>query len=160
MPTPLFHLRDIDTDLLQRERARALALVQHALPTASIAEVGSTAVPGVLGKQDLDFVAKVPAPRFDAARTALDAAFARNPDQISTPEYQGYTIESPLDIAIQLIIAGGPHDNFDRFAQALRANPDLRTAYNSLKAAWHGRPMGEYRAAKAAFIQSVLRKPT
>ncbi len=62
-----------------------------------------------------------------------------------------------MDVAVQLIVAGGEHDSFVEFADALRADGALVERYNALKQSWDGRPMEEYRAAKAEFIEAVLK---
>lgn len=151
----LFHIRDLDSST-QGERDRALSRIRQVIPFASVMEVGSTAVEGVLGKQDLDFVARVPRERFGEARNILDVHFQRNDRQLSNAEYQGYLVHSPVDVAVQLIVAGGQYDNFEEFVRLLHASVDLRNAYNSLKLAWDGRPMEDYRAAKRAFILTAL----
>ncbi len=152
----MFRIAAIDQAVLRRECDRALALVRAAVPQAEVREVGSTAIPGVLGKQDIDLLVRVPEHQFEATRASLDAAFSRNPNQISNARYQGYAVLSELDVAIQLTINGCEYDSFVQFLDALRAEPELIERYNALKRSWDGRPMSEYRAAKAAFIDEVL----
>lgn len=152
----VFQIRDLDGRTLRDESERILRLIQDVVPYASIMEVGSTAVEGVTGKQDIDFAVRVPLGRFAETRSALDRHFERNDRQLSNSEYQGYLVRSPLDVAIQLIVAKGQHDNFERFLRLLSSDRELRTAYNHLKSAWHGRPMESYRVAKQAFIDSAL----
>jgi GrpB-like predicted nucleotidyltransferase (UPF0157 family) len=120
-------------------------------------EVGSTALAGVVGKQDLDFVVRVPSSRFEHSRIALDAQFPRNQRQLCEHGFQGYCVPSQLEAAIQLIVAGSQHDNFERFLNCLTASTELRQAYNALKIAFDGRPMHEYRLAKSAFIEAALK---
>ncbi|MCB9760494.1 MAG: GrpB family protein [Alphaproteobacteria bacterium] len=151
-----FLILDIDPALLDAERARVIPALRAALPHAEVFEVGSTAIPGVIGKGDLDILARAPLERFDETRAALDALHPRNPDQLSNAQYQGYAVDSPLDVAIQLTVTGGAYDDFEPFLEALRADPSLIEAYNTLKRRWHGRPMDDYRAAKRAFIEAVL----
>ena len=152
----LFLLSDVDPGLLAAERDRVLADLRLAVPEAEIFEVGSTAVAGVIGKGDLDLLVRAEAGRFDAVRGQLDAILARNPDQLSSEIYQGYRVDSPLDVAVQLTATGCSHDNFLAFLDALRADEGLVARYNDLKRAWHGRPMEAYRRAKGEFIRAVL----
>jgi glycine/D-amino acid oxidase-like deaminating enzyme/GrpB-like predicted nucleotidyltransferase (UPF0157 family) len=143
-------LPTVRDDLVQR--------VQNAVGSlgAEVVEVGSTAVDGVVGKGDLDLLVRAPADRFEAVRTALDALLPRNPDQLSTDIYQGYTDPAaPIDAAVQLTVRDGPHDDFLPFLEALQ-HPRTRAQYNALKRAWNGRPMDAYRTAKSAFIAGVL----
>lgn len=155
-PPDRFHLAEPDPAALRAEAARVLAWIRAVVPAADVREVGSTAVPGVIGKGDLDVLVRVPEPDFAATRAALDAVFPRNPAQFSDARYQGYTVPSAMDVAIQLTVTGGPYDSFVAFLDALAASPGRVAAYNALKRAWDGRPMAEYRAAKAAFIEAVL----
>ncbi|MEQ1565290.1 MAG: GrpB family protein [Myxococcota bacterium] len=150
----VLQLRVVDTG---PEARRVLGLIEGVLPGVDACEVGSTAVPGVIGKGDLDLVVRVPADTFAAARASLDALFPRNPEQLSNQQYQGYVVPSDHDVAIQLTVLDGPYDTFHSFLDALRADAGLVSSYNDLKRAYVGRPMAEYRAAKAAFVEQVVR---
>lgn len=142
---------------LDEERDRVLAAVLAVVPReAEVFEVGSTAVPGVVGKQDIDLLVRAPLHAFARTRQALDAAFSRDPGQLSNEQYQGYRVTSPHDVAIQCTVKAGPHDTFLEFLEALRGSPELVDAYNALKMQWHGRDMDAYRGAKSAFIQAAL----
>ena len=155
----LFVVRELPEAELREEVRRVLALVHEVLPaSAEVREVGSTAVPGVIGKGDIDLLARAPKEHFDALRAALDARFERNPDQLSNAQYQGYRVLSTLDVAIQATVQGGPYDDFVEFLDALSSDPSEVRAYNALKRAWNGLPMSDYRLAKSAFIRRVLER--
>jgi GrpB-like predicted nucleotidyltransferase (UPF0157 family) len=153
--TDLFLVADPDPRLAS-ERERALALLRGAVPEAEVFEVGSTAVEGVIGKGDLDFLVRVGPAAFPGLLQKLDAVLARNPNQLSNDAYQGYVVPSPLDVAVQATVKGGPYDDFLAFLDALRGDPALVDEYNALKREWHGRPMDAYREAKGAFVRRVL----
>ena len=55
-----FRINSIDPEALDAERHRVLALLAARVPSEYVHEVGSTAVAGVVGKQDLDFLVLVP----------------------------------------------------------------------------------------------------
>lgn len=152
----LFQIANLDPEVLDAERRRVLAALSSCLASEQVHEVGSTAIPGVVGKQDLDFLVRVPASDFISTRATLDQQFTRDPDQLANSVYQGYKVESELDVAIQLTVEGGPHDTFLSFVDRLRDSALLRVEYNKLKLSFNGRPMAEYRAAKQAFIERVL----
>ncbi len=154
--TEVFRINTVDPSLLDKERVRAIDLISEVVPTQYIYEVGSTAVDGLIGKEDLDFLVRVPAAEFDRTRNALDGCFARHAAQLSNEAYQGYIIDSRLDVAIQLTIEGGLYDTFLVFIQMLRERPDLRDEYNQLKRAFNGFEMSAYREAKRVFIERVL----
>lgn len=152
----VFRISNIDPAVVEAERARALNLIASAIPRSSIHEVGSTAVAGLVGKQDLDFLVLVPKAEFRATRSVLDQFFKRNPEQLSNDVYQGYTVSSDLDVAIQLTVEGGPNDTFFAFINLLRGSAVLRHEYNQLKEAFDGRSMDNYREAKREFIENAL----
>jgi len=151
-----FHISDIDPDVLDLERKRILDLLKAHITPEWVHEVGSTAVPGVVGKQDLDFLVLVPATDFLRTSTDLDRLFQRNAEQLSTNTYQGYRVDSDLDVAIQLTVEDGPYDTFLVFLDRLRDSESLRSDYNQLKQAFEGRPMNAYRDAKRLFIERVV----
>jgi GrpB-like predicted nucleotidyltransferase (UPF0157 family) len=151
-----FEIQNLDPELIKSERDRIFPVLQRILPFAKVIEVGSTAVEGVIGKQDIDFLARVPRNLFHAAKEALDQNFYRNERQFSAEDFQGYRVSSPLDIAIQLTAENGEHDVFERFLTLLRSDPELRRTYNELKVAFNLRPMDEYRVAKGDFIKRAL----
>jgi len=151
-----FELQEPDPGLLASERDRVIGLIRAQLPGVDVHEVGSTCVPGVIGKGDIDLLVRVPPHQFEAARQSLDALFCRNAKQLSDAMYQGYVVPAPIDVAVQLTVEGGPYDDFDRFIRALRSSPDRVRAYNDLKRQWSGRDMEGYRRAKASFIEATL----
>jgi GrpB-like predicted nucleotidyltransferase (UPF0157 family) len=142
---------------LRDEVARVVAQIRAILPDADVHEVGSTAIPALPGKQDIDLLVRVTEAEFSSACRALDQHFPRNEHQFSSHDYQGYTVPSVFDVAIQATVRDGPHDTFLDFLDALRRDDALIARYAELKRSWHGRPMAEYRLAKARFIESVLR---
>ena len=75
---------------------------------------------------------------------------------MSSEIYQGYRVESDMDVAIQLTIEGGPHDTFLEFLERLRSDANLRKRYNDLKRKFDGKPMDDYRTAKRQFIESAI----
>lgn len=151
----LFLLQAAPLDLAA-ERDRILAAVRSVVPHAEVLEVGSTAIEGVIGKQDLDLLVRVPLEEFARTRELLDRAFPRDAQQLSDDLYQGYKVPSTLDAALQLTVKGCGYDRFSLFLDALREDPALVGEYNALKRRWHGGSMRGYRAEKSAFIESVL----
>jgi GrpB-like predicted nucleotidyltransferase (UPF0157 family) len=152
----VFQITRHDPRRLAQERARLFRAVRKATAVGSLLEVGSTAVEGVVGKEDIDFALVVPRHQFAGARADLDTLFERDPQQISNGEYQGYKLHSTFDAAVQLLVSGSQYDTFDKFLNRLQQSASLRLAYNELKAKWNGQPMGEYRVAKREFIEAAL----
>ena len=152
----VFRINEPDAELMATSRDEVLTNLHAHLPDARIEEVGSTAVEGVLGKGDLDFLVLVSEADFGSAREILDTLYPRNAEQLSNDSYQGYLVPSSLDVAIQLTIKGTQYDTFLSFLDLLRRDANLRDAYNTLKRTYDGKPMSEYRAAKSQFIEAAL----
>ncbi|MBB4236229.1 GrpB-like predicted nucleotidyltransferase (UPF0157 family) [Rhizobium esperanzae] len=152
----VFRIVSHDCDEFRRERERLFIEVRNVTPVGLLLEVGSTAVPGLIGKEDIDFALIVPADQFVVARADLDKSFQRDGQQLSNFQYQGYVLPSKFDAAVQLTIRGSKFDTFQNFVSKMRRSPSLRRAYNKLKLEWDGKPMDEYRVAKRKFIEDVL----
>ena len=105
------------------EKARVIKMLTNQVPSATILEVGSTAVEGCVGKGDVDFLVRATAAEFIDTRSRLDEILPRNPEQLSSPEYQGYLVDSEVDISVQLTILGSQFDNFELFMNELRRSP-------------------------------------
>jgi GrpB-like predicted nucleotidyltransferase (UPF0157 family) len=161
MPTDVVHFVP-ETEC--RAKAEALFATQSRrlgdlLPSAEIHHIGSTSIPDSLTKGDLDILVRVHLPEFRAAEAILASHYQRNLGSDRTPEFATFKDDS-LDppLGIQLAAIGGPHDHFLAFRDALLANPELLTHYNQLKRDFYGKPMDEYRAAKSAFVEQVLKQ--
>ena len=153
----IFELREPPVDALERAREKWLPRLEACLPFAEIMEIGSTAVAGVIGKQDLDFLARVRREDFSLARERLEEVLERHPRQVCDETLQAYRLpRDDVDIVLRLAVVGGPHDLFHLFVERLRDDPRLRTAYNRLKGKWNGKTMRDYRAAKSDFVAKAL----
>ncbi len=142
--------------MLGSERVRVFHdLAKLRLP-AEILEVGSTAVPNVLGKQDIDILVRCSNNHFSSVRNRLSQSYLKNANQLSNDIYQGYIVPSPLDVSIQLTVKDGLYDHFERFLNLLRADEVVREAYNHLKQDCDGLPMSLYRDEKHHFIKRLL----
>ena len=152
----VFRIRLAEADAMRSERERVFRSLVKLLPQPEVSEVGSTAVPGAIGKQDIDIVVLVAKRDFESAKESLDSVFDRDVGQMSSEIYQGFRASLVWDVAIQLTVKGGPHDTFHAFIHALRTRPKLLKEYNQLKRDWDGKSMQLYRHAKALFIAKVL----
>jgi GrpB-like predicted nucleotidyltransferase (UPF0157 family) len=133
------------------------ARLREMLPYAQIEHVGSTSIPGALGKGDLDIVVCVDDVRFEAADAALAQRFERNTKSIRDGNFSSFKDDSlSPPLGIQLVVRGSEYDNFLKFRDALRTSPRLLEQFNALKQEWHGAAMSDYRSAKSAFIADVL----
>ncbi|WP_349609496.1 MULTISPECIES: GrpB family protein [Cupriavidus] len=126
-------------------------------PDAAIEHVGATAVSGCLTKGDLDISVQVGPEAFAAADLALSGLFERNTGSVRTDSFSAFKCDEVRPpVGIQLVVRGAPLDVFVRFRDSLLADPALIERYNALKRSQEGAEMRAYRAAKSAFIASVL----
>ncbi|MBN9280639.1 MAG: GrpB family protein [Hyphomicrobium sp.] len=137
---------------------RTATMLRSLLPaSADIRHIGATAIPGCLTKGDLDIVVRVEAADFAGADAALAAHFDRNTGSTHSDTFSSFESDGTSPhLGVQLTVIGAPGDFFHTFAEALTRDPDLLTRYNALKRQFDGHPMDDYRAAKSAFITSVL----
>lgn len=150
-----------------KQRLRAVtqaAFEQHRqfihslLPTARIEHIGSTAVPGARSKGDLDILALVEPREFAAANTTLGEHFERNEGVAVSNTFAIFKDDSVRPaLGIQLAAQGDATLAFIAFRDLLRSDKHILTAYNALKTAYQGRPIGEYKTAKAECIGPALR---
>lgn len=102
----LFRIQTPQVRLIRKEKVRVLRMVRALIPFAEVKEIGSTAVAGVIGKQDLDVLIKVDNNNFGLAKRILDEFFSRNGTQLSNENIQGYRVDSKADISLQLVVKG------------------------------------------------------
>lgn len=141
-----------------RERyERTAATISAALPAAHVEHVGSTSVPGCIGKGDVDVLVRVAPEAFERSREVLDEVLVRSRRNEPTSSYVEYDHHEPeACAAVHLVAAGGSHDDFHRFKALLLDDPVVLQRYNALKRHYDGHPMRDYRRAKAHFIESLL----
>ncbi|MFP1630247.1 GrpB family protein [Zhengella sp. ZM62] len=146
-------------------RAQAGALFESLSPrlrallpaAAGIAHIGSTACAGLETTGDLDILVRVPQADFPAADAALAKAFPRDAGSVRTNDFAAFEMPGEsMPAGIRLAAIGGAFDHFHLFAAALAAHPALVDGFNEIKRLFEGRPLADYRAAKALFVSAVL----
>lgn len=131
--------------------------IEAALPSAEICHVGSTAVPGLWTKGDLDVVVRVTASEFSEAEVVLEGMFSRNTGSFRSDEFAAFLDSSTdPDLGVQLVVIGSSVDNFLAWRHRLESDPQLRREYDELKRRFEGKSMEAYREAKAQFIEARL----
>jgi GrpB-like predicted nucleotidyltransferase (UPF0157 family) len=153
----IFELSDPPGDALERAREIWLPRLEAGLPFAEILEIGSTAVAGLIGRRNLDFLARVRREDFFRAGQSLDGLLERDPRNSGDDALQAYRLPcDDLDIVLRLTVVGGPHDRFHLFVERLRDDARLRAAYNRLKQKCNGKTMRDYCTAKSDFVAKAL----
>jgi GrpB-like predicted nucleotidyltransferase (UPF0157 family) len=131
------------------------AQVASLLPRAQVEHVGSTSLPDGLTKGDLDVQVRVQAGDFEEACRALVRIYEANPGGFTDDgrSYKDDATDPPLGVHVTVI--DGPSDLQFRQRDLLRARPELRAEYDSLKRRFHGGNMDEYREAKDRFWENL-----
>jgi GrpB-like predicted nucleotidyltransferase (UPF0157 family) len=151
---PYEQVRESAEAAFDRHRA-ALSLL---LPFAQIEHIGGTTLPGVRTKGDLDIQVRVDAAHFDEADRLLSTKFERNEGSTRTSTFSSFKDDNlPVPLGIQLSVIGSEYDDFLRGRELLLASPELAAEYDALKARFESKSMDEYREAKSAFFERILR---
>jgi GrpB-like predicted nucleotidyltransferase (UPF0157 family) len=138
--------------------ARVEAQLSALIPDSDIQHVGSTAIPGCLTKGDLDVQLRVTPDKFEPAKEALSRMYPVNLGGFASEvaiSFEDHTSQPSL--GIHLTVINGSGDIQWKFRDLLLASAALREEYDQLKRKYHGGSMAEYRDAKAAFVERVLR---
>lgn len=131
------------------------------LPDAVIEHIGSSAVPGVISKGDLDVFVGVRPDHFAAAARAIwSAGFHLKQGTLRTPQLNYFTSDDyPIDVGIQLVELGSRFEFFRIFRDLLRSDESLRNRYNQAKKEAAALDEDGYRDRKTKFIEAALREP-
>lgn len=128
------------------------------MPSARIEHIGSTSVPGVWSKGDLDIFVGVPPREFKRAIVSLKRlGFVEKRGTLRNGRLWPFVAPGqPIEVGIQLVASGSEYEFFLRFRRLLSANPGVRSAYNALKRACVGLDETSYRRLKSSFVEAVL----
>lgn len=150
---------------------RIVATIEEALagfdPNLSLEHIGSTAIPGMPGKNSINMLLPVEANLFSYALSILDeAGFSSHP-------YKEEPADRPLRVA-NIVVDGIEHpihlhmvekdslnhSNALYFRDYLIAHPKIASRYAALKKELHeqGKSPEEYNQAKQPFIRDILAK--
>lgn len=126
-------------------------------PGTTIEHVGATAVTGCLTRGNVDICVIVRPENLEAVREALAASYEESADVEASDIFVSFTdpaCDPPLDVHV--VARDRDMDIFVAFRDALRNDPALISAYNSLKRAHAGKSLTDYRAAQDDFIARAL----
>lgn len=144
------------TQLLEEQRQNLIELV----PGTNIEHIGSTAIPGLLTKGDLDILVRVSVSQFHVAIEQLKQRYKVAQPHNWTDTFASFKDDSgEIPVGIQLVVNGGAEDVMFRRHQALlKGDAALRQAYNALKQRFEGRSGDDYWQAKDAFFKKLASK--
>ena len=128
----------------------------------AIHHVGSTAVPELAAKPEIDMLVEISAHRNASLRTSVlsELGYVRGSDLSAGHHFYRRDIDGVRTHKIHVCLTG--HDQIGRmlrFRDILRGDPTLRECYQDLKLALEADNtggIGEYLAGKAPFIDGVM----
>lgn len=132
----------------------------------AIHHVGSTAVPGLHAKPEIDLLVVVAAHRGEPERNAMMAGFGYVRGSDLSPGHHFYRrdVDGVRTHKVHVCLRG--HEQIDRmlrFRDLLRSDPLIRQRYQELKLELEARNtggIGEYLAGKAPFIDALMTSPS
>ena len=153
-PDPAWH------GLFYEESARLLAAAGDFL--VAVEHVGSTAIPGLHAKPIVDIAAATPTfEGFVPAIPRIEKLGYTFKGEFGVPRRHFFALGDPTTVHVHIFEEDGKDWREQLlFREVMRASPELRAEYEALKielAARHANDRPAYTAAKAEFIQRVLR---
>lgn len=126
--------------------------LEKIIPNTDIQHVGSSSIPGALGKFDIDIQIRVEQGRFEEILTIMQNLYHINHKEIWTNELAIFKDRRENDVDLMLTVIGSKYDEYYKLRDYFIANPDALEQYNDLKKQYEGKPYHEYRSAKTAFL--------
>ena len=128
----------------------------------TIHHVGSTAVPGLAAKPEIDLLVEVSEHRHESSRDDVmrELGYARGSNLSAGHHFYRRDVDGIRTHKVHVCIAGhGQIERMLRFRDRLRSDPVMRQQYQDLKLeleATNTGGIGEYLAQKAPFIDAML----
>jgi len=138
---------------------KLLKEVRAILPNARIEHIGSSSIPNSISKGDLDVFVGVPKPDLEKAVNLIkDLEFAEKENTFRSDELCMLTTNKfNYDVAIQVVANNSDFEDFIKFRNALKGDPNLVNEYNNIKFKAQNLSNTEYRKMKSQFIDFVLK---
>lgn len=118
-----------------------------------IQHVGSCAIPGAMGKFDIDIQIRVPKEYFDHVLVSCKKQYLEKHPELWTPEFAIFmNPDTSVDIDYLVTVKDSIYDDFYWSRDYLISHPEKLQEYNELKMKFEGKPYHEYRTAKQEFF--------
>ncbi|MFT5580452.1 MAG: GrpB-like predicted nucleotidyltransferase (UPF0157 family) [Paraglaciecola psychrophila] len=132
--------------------------LRELFPTSRIEHIGSSSIPGLISKGDLDIFLGVNAAEFDEAvdRVASIGFYEKRGTLRTDSLRMMITDRYSEDVAIQVVANHSEFEFFIDFRDKMRSNSQWVSQYNALKRRCRGMTHSQYRDLKSAFIEAVL----
>lgn len=129
------------------------SLLKKLLPFSDIQHVGSSSIPGAVGKLDLDFQVRVEKKDFEKTINILNSHFKEKRKEFWKEGFAIFkTIKNNIDIDLVVTVKDSIYDDCYKVRDELRSNKNLLEKYNKIKTEHQGKPYSEYSKAKCEFL--------
>ncbi len=135
-------------EVFEREKK----VLESVLPETNIEQVGSSAVPGAIGKFDIDIQIRTIPAHFTETVEIMRLHYPEKHPELWTDEFAIFRSEESELVDYMVTVIYSKYDDFYRVRDHLIANPDILEEYNNLKRGFEGKTYAEYRKAKAEFL--------
>jgi GrpB-like predicted nucleotidyltransferase (UPF0157 family) len=130
----------------------------HLVPKARVEHIGSTSVPNLLTKGDLDLQVSVLSQDFERASVLLQTAYSYDQLENWTESFASFKVdgEPEIPVGIQLVIQDSQSDIFVKSRNLLLTHPEKVAALNRLKLLHADGDMDIYIKHKGKFFTMLL----
>lgn len=126
------------------------------MPYSEIEHVGSSAIPDIDSKGDLDIQIRVAMKDLDRAIIGCDKLFIRRYENLWTNEFAMFTDpKQQIKIDIMLTVKDSAYDSFFRIRDAMIENQTIRQRYIDFKKQYSDFTSDQYRKAKHTFFRQL-----
>ncbi len=127
----------------------------------SIEQVGSSAIPGAVGKMDVDFAVRVERKNFEKVVDSLLSMYTPwKKNTLWNKDFAVFSSTKECPIDVMVVVIDTPYDYFHTVRDYLRDNPSILKEYNTLKKQHQGSSYEDYRSAKNAFFRKIWKDVT
>jgi GrpB-like predicted nucleotidyltransferase (UPF0157 family) len=139
-----------DAQIIFNEKKNELETL---LPVVDIQHVGSCAIPGAIGKFDIDIQIRVEAGQFEEVVDIMKLYyFPKHPEWLWNNNLAVFKNKDGIQIDYLVTVKNAREDDYYRVRDYFISHPERLKQYNELKLKYEGKPYAEYRKAKGEFL--------
>ena len=129
--------------------------LKELIPEADIQQVGSSAIPGALGKFDIDIQIRISGELFKSVEVIMQQYYQeKHKERLWNEDLMVFLSkeENSEKIDYMVTVIDSPYDDYYRVRDYFINNPEALADYNAFKMHYEGKPYHEYRTAKGAYL--------
>lgn len=127
--------------------------LKELFPNVLIEQVGSSAIPGAIGKFDVDIQIRVTSIQFEQVVSGMRQYFVEKyREQIGGNELAIFKGSGEYLIDYMVTVIDSKYDDYYKVRDFLINNPETLNQYNECKKRYEGKTYAEYKKAKGEFL--------